>query len=431
MNNSSQNESTRREFLKSALVVAGAVVTSGLSGCGRKAATDGRVTLTQWYHQYGEKGTKDAVLRYAKAYTKLHPKVAINVVWVPGGGAEYGTKLNTALLVAGGPDVFEKQLSVPMVSAGQVAPLDDLFTPEVRADFDPKDLLVNSVEGKIYAIKMVTDTGVLFYRKSLLAKAGLKPPETLDELIKVSEALTVSRRKGLYLGNDGGVGSCLTLVPWSAGVEFLKDDKVAFNVPRAAKSYEKFRELTESSAILTGVPTDWWDPSALIQGLCAMQWCGLWAYPLIKKEMGDDVGALPWPALDRDGTPSTFLGGWSQMVNSRSENLDEAKKYVRWLWIESRELQQDWNLSYGFHVPPRASVAKSAAALNEPVPAEIVRNLRAYGQVLPPAWSNGMNTALSDAAVNIVKFGRGGDAEIALAAKKCERELERMLRFKG
>jgi len=107
----------RRTFLKSALVAAGTVTWSSLAGCDRK--DDGRVTLTQWYHQYGEDGTEEAVLRYAADYTKANPNIAINVVWVPG---DYATKLNTALLTAGGPDVFEKQLTVPMVSAGQVAP---------------------------------------------------------------------------------------------------------------------------------------------------------------------------------------------------------------------------------------------------------------------------------------------------------------------
>jgi hypothetical protein len=41
-----------------------------------------------------------------------------------------------------------------------------------------------------------------------------------------------------------------------------------------------------------------------------------------------------------------------------------------------------------------------------------------------------MTTILNDAASNIVKQGRPAEPEIALAAKKCERELERLLRYK-
>lgn len=419
---------SRRRFLQGATIFAGAVLSETLGGCHSRPSVPGaRVTLTQWYHQYGEEGTQDAVMRYAQDYTRAFPDVAVQVVWVPG---DYQTKLNTALLTAGGPDVFEKQLSVPMVSAGQVAPLDDLFTPDVRRDFLPDDILVNTVDGHIYAVKMVGDMGLLYFRPSLFEKAGLKPPSTWDELLAASKALTTKERKGLFVGNDGGVGALLNIAPWSARSDFLKDDKILFDNERTAASYEKLRELSNSPSLLIGAPTDWWDPSAFTSDQCAMQWGGLWAFPAIKKALGEDVGAVPWPALDERGTPVTFAGGWSQMVNSGSPNLDEAKKFVRWLWIENQKIQADWNLSYGFHVPPRLSVAKSAAPLRAGVPAQAVEILAKFGKIIPPQWSSGMNTILTDAASNIVKQGRPARAEVSLAARKCERELARLLRYK-
>ena len=420
---------TRRTLIRSAFVTAGAVTLGGVGGCARGGKSPGGgITLTQWYHQYGEEGTRDAVLRYAADYTKANPGINIEVVWVPG---DYVTKLNTALLVAGGPDVFERNgLTVPMVSAGQVAALDDLFPPNVRADFDPADLEAVSVDGKIYAAKMVTDTQFLYYRPSMLKKAGVAPPRTLDELIDASKALVAPRRKGTFLGNDGGVGSCLYPALWSAGQQVLRDGQVAFDNPRSGRAFERLRVLTESDANLIGAPIDWWDPSVFNQGLAAIQWGGLWSYPAIKKELGEDIGVLPWPALDAQGRPAVVSGGWWQMVNSRSPHLEEAKKYVNYLWIENEKVQRDWNLSYGFHVPPRTSVAQAAKALKDPAPAQVVENLRQYGYLLPPAWSGGMGTALSDAAINIVKLGRPASAQIEVAAAKCKRELERQFRFR-
>ena len=52
---------------------------------------------------------------------------------------------------------------------------------------------------------MVDDMGVLYYRKSMLDKAGVKPPTTIDELIAASKALTTKDQKGLFIGNDAGV----------------------------------------------------------------------------------------------------------------------------------------------------------------------------------------------------------------------------------
>ena len=411
---------SRRDFLRVVTVAAGAL----LVGCGHSNVPGARVTLTQWYHQYGEKGTQEAVIRYAKAYTALHPDVAIQIIWVPG---DYGTKLSTALLTRGGPDIFEGQITKPMVTAEQVVPLDDLFSPAVRSDFSARDLAQNSVDGKIYGLKMLDDTGILYYRKSLLKAAGIAPPQTMDKLIAAAKTLTVGNRKGLFLGNDGGVAALINVAPWSAGGDFLVGNQIVFNTPQVASAYEKMRELSDSGALLIGAPTDWWEADALLQGQAAMQWGGLWSYPTIVKALGDDIGGMAWPALDTAGHPATFLGGWSAMVNAQGRQVEEAKKYLQWLWIDNLKIQEDWCLGYGFHVPPRLSLARSAAPLQTGVAAGAVKDLNAWGRSLPPEWNSAMGTALTDAVTNILKEGRPAAPELAAAAQKCERELSRLL----
>jgi multiple sugar transport system substrate-binding protein len=46
----------------------------------------------------------------------------------------------------------------------------------VKSDYTEADIKSSTVDGKIYQIKMVDDMGVLYYRKSILDKAGVKPP---------------------------------------------------------------------------------------------------------------------------------------------------------------------------------------------------------------------------------------------------------------
>jgi multiple sugar transport system substrate-binding protein len=52
--------------------------------------------------------------------------------------------------------------------------------------------------------------------------------------------------------------------------------------------------------------------------------------PGIRAQIGEDFGVLPWPALDAEGRPATFWGGWSEMVNPKGENKNvaEAKKLL-------------------------------------------------------------------------------------------------------
>jgi multiple sugar transport system substrate-binding protein len=78
-------------------------------------------------------------------------------------------KLASGLLSHAGPDVFESQLNLQMVRSKQIVPLDDITDP-VRSDFTDIDLGSNTVDGN-YGARMIDDPQILYYRKSMLAKA--------------------------------------------------------------------------------------------------------------------------------------------------------------------------------------------------------------------------------------------------------------------
>ncbi len=417
----------RREFMR--LAAAGVSSAALLAACGGSSGGSGgsggssNVSLTQWYHQYGEAGTQQAVLRYAKEYTKANVKVS----WVPGTGNEYPNKVNAALLGSNAPDVFELQYpSLDQVKAGLIAPLDDIIA-DVKTDFNPTALKPLTINNKVYAIKMINDMGLLYYRKSLLQKANVQPPTTMDELIAAAKKLTTSTIKGLYIGQDGGVDPLYQVAPWAAGADFIQNDKIVFDVDGTANAYEKIRELNSSGALLIDAPTFWWDPSAFTQGLAAMQWCGLWAMPGITKALGDDFGVVPWPALDNSTQPSTFFGGWSQMVYGKSKNIDAAKQYVKYLWIDSANIQTDWCVGYGFHVPPRISTTQKTTKLQSGPAAQAVEYLNKYGHAVPPTWDATMDNALRDAFSNVLKNKANAKSEVHNAAQKCQAELTRLL----
>jgi multiple sugar transport system substrate-binding protein len=425
---------TRRTFLATAAAAMGASVLAacGGGGTGGQPAAGGTsapaqagnaIELTQWYHQYGEEGTQQAAMRYAEEYSKVKPNVKINVVWKPG---DYGTALNAAMLGSDPPDIFEQSALTPdMVKSGWVTPLDDIFG-EAKSDFTAAALGPNTYDGKVYGVKMIFDTGLIYYRKSLLEAAGVTPPTTLDELGAAIDALSQGQVKGIFMGNDGGVGRGSGEVLWSSGHDFLKDGKPDFNNADTVAAYTKYQQFLKdhTPGILNGAPTDWWDPSAFTGGLAAMQWTGLWAMPGIIKAIGDDFGVVPWPAIGAgQGKPATFAGGWSQFVNTKAKNLDEAKAFVKWLWIENKEFQRDWSLSYGFHVPPRSSTAAEAEALKSGPAKEAVDILTAYGVAPSPLWTSAMSTAFNDAVTNILVNGADPKTELDAAQAKVDAEL--------
>ena len=400
---------------------------SGLSGDQGPASSEGgKPTLNVWYHQYGEAGTQQAVERYAKEY----PDGTVKVQWTPG---DYTSKLNAGLLSTSGPDVFEQTLNIDMVKSGQIVALDDIIA-DVKSDYTDADIKSSTVDGKIYQVKMVDDMGVLYYRKSILEKAGVKPPTTIDELISASKALNTKDQKGLFIGNDAGVtpsfggGSLLGPILWTVGSDYLTaDNKPGFTTDEVKQSFAKMRELFLSKSILLGAPTDWWDPSSFTQGLAAMQWCGLWAMPGIKKAIEDDFGVVPWPAFSGSvGKPSTFAGGWAAMVSAKSANVDAAKAYIKWLWIDNTKDQEDFNLSYGFHIPPRKSLAAKAEKLQAGPASDALKIFNESAVAANPAWTPKMGNAYADAATAIVRKGGDIDANLAKAEKAVDAELQRL-----
>lgn len=381
------------------------------------------IVLKHWYHQYGEEGTFEAANRYAEEYSTMTPGVTVEVEWVPG---DYNAALNAALLTDEGPDVFEVQsVDVGRVNAGQLEPLDDLFSDDVLADFNQTVLDRVIVDDTIYSIPMIVDPQLLYYRKSALEEAGLQPPATLDELIATAAALDAGRVKGLFLGNDLIGPPWITYVSaFASGTELLDGDQTAFNTDANVETLKKRTDLAQSGNLLVGAPTEWWDPTAINDGLTNMQWIGLWAAPTILATHGDDIGVIPWPALDDANEPVVWVGTWNESVNSNSPNVEAAKDYIKWLWIDNTDVQQDWALSYGFHIPPRASAAASAEPLQSGIPLEIVELTEQYGRSITPLWTGAMQSVLRDAQAEVILKGADAVEQMNAAQEAVQKELD-------
>jgi multiple sugar transport system substrate-binding protein len=405
--------------LSGGLAAAGALAACGSNTGRNNSSSGGRPALSQWYHQYGETGTQQAAQRYAKAYQKA----SVSIQWIPG---DYDSKISSGLLANSGPDVFEWHFNYQLAKSGQVVALDDIVA-DVKSDFSSVDIAANSLDGKLYGIRMIDDPQLFYYRKSLLDKAGLRPPATIDELINAARALTTKDVKGLFMGNDNGVGWAGTQLLAATGQQYLTpDNKVGFDSPATADALLKMRELVNTKSLLSGAPVDWWDPSAFNQGLCAMTRNGLWAMPAIQKALGDDFGVFPTPAFGSSGKPAIYLGGWSTFVSAKSKNIDAAKQFVKWLWLDQTSYQQDWSLSYGFHIPPRQSLAAKADKLQSGAAAETLKLTQQYGWVDNPAWTQAMGTAFKDMASAVMLKNTDPKAAMATCVGRVRTELTKL-----
>ena len=257
----------------------------------------------------------------------------------------------------------------------------------------------------------------------------------MDDLVAAAKELTTPDVKGLFIGNDAGAtpafggGSMLGPILWSVGQNYLTDDdEIDFTGDNVVESMSKIRQLVSDKSILLGAPTDYWDSKSFTQGLCAMQYTGLWAMPIIADALGDDFGVFAFPPLsDSVGNPSSAQGGWSAMVSAKSKNVDLAKQYVKWLWVDNTENQEDYNLSYGFHVPPRKSLAAKAEKLQSGPAADAVEIFNNYAISGGTTWTTEMNNAWGDAVTAVVRKGKDAESSIAKAEKSVQAILDKLL----
>ncbi|WP_328345019.1 sugar ABC transporter substrate-binding protein [Streptomyces violaceus] len=417
MSASSNMNWDRRNVLRAAMGLAAA---GGLAACGGNTGRGGGsasgTNLTQMFHAYGEAGTEQAIKRYAKAYKDAN----VTTQWIT--SSDFESKLFSALLTKNAPDLFEFHPQIQMVRSGQVADLTDLVDP-VKDDFNPADIKSHTVDGKIYGVRMIDDPQFFFYRKSMLEKAKVEVPTTLDELMEAAAKLTTGKVKGLYLGND--LHSVNDTLIWSSGAQHLNEkNEIAYHTDGVVEGLKKMRQLFTSGDLLLGAPTESWDPSSFNQGLCAIQFCGMWAMPAIQDALGDDWGVFPFPKVTDSGKPSVYNGGWSMFVNAKSKNVDAAKEYVKWLWIDQAEYQEDWATSYGFHIPPRTSIAAKADKLKSGNAAEGVKLFNEFGHFDNIGWTQAMRTAFEDVFANSVR--KNMDPEKAL--DRCDTAVNRELK---
>ena len=92
--------------------------------------------------------------------------------------------------------------------------------------------------------------------------------------------------------------------------------------------------------------------------------------------------------------------------------------------------QEDFNLSYGFHIPPRKSLAAKAAKLQTGPAADALKIFNESAVAGNPSWTPKMNNAYADAATAIVRKGGDIDDNLAKAREGRQRRTPAPVRLR-
>ena len=325
--------------------------------------------------KYGD--TRTALIN---AFSKQYPNIHVNLVSAP-----TNTDTNRATLateISGGsatPDVFMGDVIWPaQFGAHQLAvPLSQYLPASYWAQFAPGLVAGASYKGQVYGSPLFEDQGFMYYRKDLLAKEGMSPPTTWEQLESEAKTL-VSKglvKYGFVWQGASYEGLTCNFMEYlaSAGGTATNSDftKATLDSPQAIQAVTFMRSLVTSGVTPAAVTT--FQEAQAMNTFAAGDSAFLrnWDYaytaatdPATSKLTASQVGVEPMPAFTGQPTPGySNIGGWNMYINPHSKNVAADLTFIKFLASPTAQTI----LATEFSEIPTTTVVRSSpqvAALN-------------------------------------------------------------------
>jgi trehalose/maltose transport system substrate-binding protein len=220
------------------------------------------------------------------------------------------------------------------------------------ADFFPRIIENNTVDGRLIGIPFFTDAGLLYYRTDLLEKYGYqKPPNTWEELTEQAQKIQEGKRKAgkpdfwgfVWQGNSYEGLTCDGL-EWKdnfgGGTIIERDGRVSIDNPNALKALELAKSWVGTISP-RGVTNYKEEESRNVWQSGNAAFMRNWPHCYAPGENKDSSisGKFPVTVLPKGsstGKHAATLGGWQLMVSEYSKNPAVAADLVRYLTSAKR-----------------------------------------------------------------------------------------------
>jgi len=270
------------------------------------------------------------------AYMEACPNVTINVFALPESATDI-VAFYLQLLEGQSSEVDVLQIDViwPGILAEHLVDLGP-YLGEAAADYFPRIVENNTVDGALVGIPWFTDAGLLYFRTDLLEKYGLEVPATWDELTVAAQTIQDGERAegnaefwGFVWQGNAYEGLTCDAIEWQAsnggGTIVSPEGEIQVNNDATIAALERAAGWvgTISPDGVVGYGEE--DARGTFeQGNAAFMRNWPYAYTLGNDDESPikglfDVGPLP---AGESGSPAAALGGWQLAVSKYSENVD-------------------------------------------------------------------------------------------------------------
>ncbi|MBV9488802.1 MAG: sugar ABC transporter substrate-binding protein [Verrucomicrobia bacterium] len=320
-----------------------------------KQASGSKINIAFNQHPYA-----DAIIQRLPQFKEL---TGIDVTHEITPEENYFDKVTTNLSASNGvPDVFMTGVYQmwDYASSNRIEPLDKYLNDATLTspDYNPTDFLEGVFNGGKWNLKPGSPTGTgslyslplgfemysLIYNKKYFDEKGLKPPETLDELIDLAKKLKGWNGPGSYGVAVRGTRNWATIHPGymsiysSAGARdfVVKDGKLvaAMDSPEAIEVTKKFAEMVKEGGPPAWSNYTWYQCGAdLGAGKAAILWDadinGFFQNVPGSTSQSGNLAVSPTPVMKAGDNPQSNEWVWQLAMNASSKN-----KKAAWLFIQ-------------------------------------------------------------------------------------------------
>lgn len=239
-------------------------------------------------------------------------------------------------------DIFQIDVVWPGILANQFLDLNQFIEPAKLDGYFQTLIANNTVDGKLIAVPWFVDAGMLYYRKDLLDKYGLKAPETWTDLEAAAKQVMAGEAgiQGYVFQGKAYEGLVCNALEWivSNGGGTLLDNagQASFDNPQATAAIDRARSWIGTIAPQGVLSYDEEQARGAFQSGKAVfmrNWPYAWALVnAADSPVKDKVGVVPLPKGDGEHAVHTgTLGGQSLAVSKHSAHPKEAVDLVLYL----------------------------------------------------------------------------------------------------
>ena len=236
------------------------------------------------------------------------------------------------------------------VTPGLLEDVSELFTAEVKASIHASALDLVSAGGRQYGVPYTYYQVGLFFRRDLLASAGVtEPPRTWPELLAVCDALKARGMEPFAIGTK-------ELWPAAAWFDYLNlrlnglafhmelmDGRIAYTDARVRDVFGRWRELVDRGCFSRNHASSTWQESQalLYTGKAGMMLIGNYLVASFPADIRDRMDFVRFPAMRPDVGRYEDAPMNTIHIPARARNKEDAKQFLA--FVMRADVQEEIN----------------------------------------------------------------------------------------